>query len=162
MAHSKVVEFGRATAASQPEGAEVGWIVRADAQGVWVDHPSNTQGPQLALCTIAIERAELEAAIAERRGVVLLFARGEVVQPILIGLAQANPVVEAELVGAEPSSARVDGRRVELEGRDEVVLRCGKASITLRRNGRIVIRGVQVESRASGRNRIKGGAVLIN
>jgi hypothetical protein len=58
--------------------------------------------------------------------------------------------------------ARVDGQRITIEGRDEIVLRCGEASITLRRNGRLVIRGVYVEARARGTNRIKGGSVLIN
>jgi hypothetical protein len=56
----------------------------------------------------------------------------------------------------------VDNKRIEIEGQDEVVLRCGKASITLRRNGRVVLRGTYVESRSSGTNRIKGGSVLIN
>jgi hypothetical protein len=32
----------------------------------------------------------------------------------------------------------------------------------LRRNGRIAISGVQVETRAKGVNRIKGGSVAIN
>ena len=85
-------------------------------------------------------------------------------QPVLLGLRQAVPVLEVQLPAQELTAA-VDGqesKKVRLEGQDEVVLRCGKASITLRKNGRIVIRGVQVESRATGRNRIKGGAVLIN
>jgi hypothetical protein len=56
----------------------------------------------------------------------------------------------------------VDGERKQIEGSKEIVLRCGKASITLRSNGRIIIRGAYVETRASGTNRIKGGAVLIN
>jgi len=61
-----------------------------------------------------------------------------------------------------PILATVDGKRVEVVGQDEVVLRCGDASITLRRNGRVVIRGTYVESHAKGTNRIKGGSVLIN
>ena len=56
----------------------------------------------------------------------------------------------------------VDGRRVEFEAADEIVLLCGQASITLRRNGRIVIRGTYVETRSKGVNRIKGGSVQIN
>ncbi len=56
----------------------------------------------------------------------------------------------------------VDGKRTQIEGSDEIVLRCGKASITLRSNGRLIIRGAYVETRASGTNRIKGGSVLIN
>jgi hypothetical protein len=55
-----------------------------------------------------------------------------------------------------------DGKRVHLEAFEEIELRCGKASITLRSNGRLIIRGAYVEIHASGTNRIKGGSVLIN
>lgn len=58
--------------------------------------------------------------------------------------------------------ALVDGKRVVIEGADEIVLRCGEASITLRRNGKVVIRGTYLESHAAGTNRIKGGSVQIN
>jgi hypothetical protein len=61
-----------------------------------------------------------------------------------------------------PVEARVDGKRVVLEGEDEVVLRCGDASITLRRDGKVMIRGAYVETQAKGVNRIKGGSVKIN
>ncbi len=57
---------------------------------------------------------------------------------------------------------KMDGKRIEIEGQDEVILRCGQASITLRRNGRVVVRGTYVESKSKGTNRIKGGVVLIN
>ncbi len=53
----------------------------------------------------------------------------------------------------------MDGKRVVLTAEDEVVFQCGKASITLRRNGRVVIRGVYVETYATGTNRVKGGQV---
>jgi hypothetical protein len=56
----------------------------------------------------------------------------------------------------------VDGTRVRVTARDEVVIACGKASITLRRNGRVVIRGTHVETLSSGTNRIKGGQVRVN
>ena len=57
---------------------------------------------------------------------------------------------------------KINGKRIEIEGQDEVILRCGEASITLRRNGRVVVRGAYVETRSKGTNRIKGGVVLIN
>jgi hypothetical protein len=56
----------------------------------------------------------------------------------------------------------VDGNRVRLVAKDEIVLECGKASITLRRNGRIIVRGTHVETNSEGTNRIKGGQVQIN
>ena len=161
MAEQKVVALERAKPdPSVPEGATLGWIVRVDDDGVWVDTEDNSTGPLLSLSVVALSREDLEAAISDRREAVLLFvvATG---QPVLLGLRQPLPALEAKLP-TDDIAAAVDGKRVHLEGQDEVVLRCGKSSITMRRNGRIVIRGVQVESRATGRNRIKGGVVLIN
>jgi hypothetical protein len=43
-----------------------------------------------------------------------------------------------------------------------MVLRCGKASITLTRAGKVLIQGSYVLSRSTGVNRVKGGAVQIN
>lgn len=170
MAESKVVPLERSVPepargdATIPAGATVGWIARVDDQGIWVDAADDDAGPRLALSVVPLSRAELDAAAADRRDVVLMSVVGTG-QPVLLGLCQPVPPVEAKLpADAEGIEASVDGdsRKLRIEGQDEVVLRCGKASITLRRNGRVVIRGVQVESRATGRNRIKGGAVLIN
>jgi len=69
------------------------------------------------------------------------------------------PVARAPAPAVE---ARVDGQRVVLEGKDEVVLKCGAASITLKRDGKVILRGAYVETNAKGVNRIKGGSVKIN
>lgn len=61
-----------------------------------------------------------------------------------------------------PDVVRVDGKRLVIEGYDEIELRCGEATITLRRNGKIIISGARVETRSRGVNRIKGGSVKIN
>jgi len=82
--------------------------------------------------------------------------------------AEAEPLVDsARAAAAEPSAlpiieADVDGRRVRLTAQDEIVLQCGKASITLRRNGRVIVRGTYIETHSEGTNRIKGGQVQIN
>lgn len=55
-----------------------------------------------------------------------------------------------------------DGERVTLEASKEIVLRCGKSSLTLTRAGKIIIRGKYVLSDSSGVNRIQGGSVQIN
>jgi len=56
----------------------------------------------------------------------------------------------------------VDGKRVVIEARQEILLRCGKGYILIREDGRIVIKGTDLLSRSSGINKIKGGAVRIN
>ena len=56
----------------------------------------------------------------------------------------------------------VDGRRVVVEAKRELVLRCGKASITLTRAGKIILRGTHVVSKSSGANNVQGTQVRIN
>lgn len=51
---------------------------------------------------------------------------------------------------------------LEITAEREIVLRCGKASITLTREGKIILRGTYISSRSSGVNRIKGGSVQLN
>ena len=42
------------------------------------------------------------------------------------------------------------------------MLRCGQASLTLTRAGKILLSGTYVLSHSSGVNRVKGGSVQIN
>ncbi len=140
----------------------VGWLVDHDPEhGPRVDWPDNARGPTVARSTVQLSSGQVQAAVDSRRGAVLLFEHGRTDLPIIIGLLAEGPTVEGRLPPAVPD-ATVDGRRVRLDGADEIVLRCGQASIVLRRNGRVVIRGTYVETRSAGTNRIKGGSVQIN
>jgi hypothetical protein len=65
------------------------------------------------------------------------------------------------LVAATPIEANVDGKRVVITADQEITLRCGDASLTLRRDGKILLRGAYVETYARGLNRIKGAQVMI-
>lgn len=160
--HATVLPLGVNEAA--PSGAPVvGWLVRHDAAaGPEVDWPGNPHGPTLARSTVSLPEATAVEAMQSRRGVVLLFERDRADLPIIVGLLVEGPSVPVQLEASPAVDAEIDGQRVSLEGRDEIVLRCGKASITMRRNGRVIIRGTYVESRSGGTNRIKGGSVQIN
>ncbi len=48
------------------------------------------------------------------------------------------------------------------ESRRKITLRCGKSSITLHPNGKIVLRGEYIVSDAEGINRIAGGHIELN
>lgn len=153
-APTRPVRAPRAVGGQVCLGVVIGW----DDKGPLVDFEGNRRGPLRARLTAAGPKARaLPAAIG--REVVLLVDPRPGRAPVLLGLLQP---AEGELAAAAELEARVDGRRVVLEGRDEIVLKCGEASIALRRNGRVVIRGVQVETRAAGLNRIRGGSVSIN
>jgi hypothetical protein len=56
----------------------------------------------------------------------------------------------------------IDGERVLLDGTKEIVLRCGKSSIVMRKNGKIIMKGTEIISRSSGSNKIKGATININ
>jgi hypothetical protein len=160
-------------------GRLVAWAI---GRAPRVDFEGNELGPLPARSTIALDPTTILAAIQDERGVLLTFEDGKPHAPIITGLLQpigefdAPPEVwqdeeaedpddaseAAEGEAFTPTEARVDGKRVEIEAADEIVLRCGQASIVLRRNGRVVIRGTYVETRSRGVNRIKGGSVEIN
>ncbi len=157
----------------------VGVLVDATDGRPRVDFPGNSGGPVLARSMIAVDLNALHEAARRRRGVVLLFEEDDLARPIIAGFIEtpsATPVLDAVLEATirasdaadapksaqAPAVAEVDGHRVQIEGKDEVVLRCGEASITLLRNGKVIIRGLYVETHAAGTNRVKGGTVKIN
>ena len=49
-----------------------------------------------------------------------------------------------------------------LEAKRRLTLKCGDGSITIREDGKILIKGKDLVSHATRMNRIKGGAVQIN
>jgi hypothetical protein len=121
-----------------------------------------------AVTMVAAARPTFEQAAERQQQVVLLFDGGDPLRPIIAGFVAAvsQPAAGRELLDGTlpelPDIVMVDGKRVCIEGKDEIVFRCGESSITLRRNGRIVIKGAYVESHSEGTNRIKGGTVEVN
>jgi hypothetical protein len=49
-----------------------------------------------------------------------------------------------------------------VEAKKQLDLKCGQSSIVMRRDGKLVLKGVDVVSRAKRNNKIKGGSVNIN
>lgn len=93
--------------------------------------------------------------------VVLFFEEGDVYKPIVMGVLRGKagwPLAEA------PATVEVDagGERMVVSAKSQMVLRCGKASITLTESGKVLIDGTYVLTRSTGMNRIKGGSVQLN
>ncbi|MBN9124959.1 MAG: hypothetical protein BGO99_08690 [Nitrosospira sp. 56-18] len=95
------------------------------------------------------------------RSVVLMFERGDRSHPIIMGVLQEG---EGWPLENQPGQVEVDadGKRMIVSAKEELVLRCGKASITLTKAGKVMIKGSYLLSRSSGVNRIKGGSVQLN
>lgn len=152
-------------AAPRIEGARVGRIASARGGEVRVEL-DGAPAPLLARVSAGLDDAALAAAAAARQDALVVFDRGDPARPVVVALLRSEtPLIDAVLAGPLPRAekvARVDGRRVEIEGKDEVVLRCGKASLTLRRDGKVVLRGVNVVSQGDAVHKVRGGKVQIN
>jgi len=152
--------------AIETAAVRIGRIVTLDANGApSVDFPGSGGTPVAARLAIATSAAQLQAALESGQPVVLLFENGDAALPVIAGFIQSAPSpAVAQPAEAVPQmiEADVDGKRVRIVAQDEIVLQCGAASVTLRRNGRVVIRGTYVETYSEGTNRIKGGQVRIN
>lgn len=160
---------GRATPVAGSAGASgprVGRVVGFAAGAVTVELEGNARGPVAARVAAGLDDAALARAASERQEALLVFEEGDPARPVVLALLRsATPHLDAALAGPLPAArrvARVDGDRVELEGKEEVVLRCGKASLTLRRDGKVVLRGVHVVTHGDAVQRIRGGKVQIN
>jgi hypothetical protein len=91
---------------------------------------------------------------------VLMFEEGDPRRPIIVGCLQDEQATALPLSGQVQVEA--DGQRLVVSATDRVVLRCGKASITLTKEGKVVIQGAYVSNQSSGVLRLKGGSVQIN
>ncbi|WP_274054659.1 DUF6484 domain-containing protein [Thalassomonas haliotis] len=132
---------------------------------VYGENPS--EEPVIAQTTVLLEHQHLGKKLA------LLFTGGDPLKPMIIG-----PLLEPQgnESGAKPGKGpseeskgqyqplelTLDGKRLVLTAKNELVLRCGEASITLKKNGKILLSGTNLLSRAQFANRIKGGSVQIN
>jgi Domain of unknown function (DUF6484) len=152
----------------------IGSLVGINPQGQalvdFAENPSST--PLTALSTLNIAQQHVGRQVA------LLFAKGNPHEPVIMGIIHSPlqalieayeiaPVAstEAEASTQAPSADKdvyIDGKRVVIEGKEEIVLKCGEASITLTKAGKILIRGKYVLNRSEGVNRIMGGSVQVN
>lgn len=134
------------------DGVVIGVLMGFAADGaplvVYAGNPAEAAAPARTTVVLAPDDVGREVA--------LLFEGGDPARPLVLG----------RLVRPEATPALVvrDGVEevLQLTAEREIVLRCGKASITLTRAGKVLIRGEYISSRSSGAHRIRGGSVQLN
>ena len=146
-----------AIAEQKIDGVVIGLFLSINAAGeLLVAFPGNPLEAAIpARSTTTLDKGDVGKEIA------LLFEGGNPLQPLIIGkIHHANP--EPVEQDAEQTTAELDGENIVLSAKQTITLKCGRASITLTKAGKIILRGTYLLSRSSGVNRIKGGSVQIN
>jgi hypothetical protein len=119
-------------------------VIRVDATGVYVRRKS----PDLA--ELACDLLQISD------GGSLLLASGD---PVLVLLPDARN--ERGVIIGRIGTKRL-AEELVFEAATSMVLRCGESSVTLRNDGKILVKGQDVVSHATRLNRVRGGAVNIN
>ncbi|MBI9091711.1 MAG: hypothetical protein JEZ12_21080 [Desulfobacterium sp.] len=159
------LEFSR-----QIKGAVAGRIVETDPNArVLVDFPGNPWDPVQARLTRSIKMQLQKEKHIFPLEVLLIFENNNPHRPVIVDIlcsdledGNSNAPEEICLDREKPEEVVVDGRKIAFTAKEEIVLRCGKSSITLTKAGKVIIRGAYLLNRSSGVNRIKGGSVQIN
>jgi hypothetical protein len=151
-------EAGESQVAPAMPGAVIGTLIgfRDDGRVPLVLFPGQPGSAGLAAAaTLDVHGSHIG------RQVVLLFEGENPHRPIIVGLLRTT---RAWTLADQPGQVEVDadGERLIVTAKEQLVLRCGKASITLTRSGKVLIQGAYVSSRSSGVLRMKGGSVQIN
>lgn len=137
-------------------GPVVGTLLRVDANGrAWVEFPGS-HGEVLARCAVA-EQAIPSSQDLPGSAVLLVFEAEDRHRPIITGFVRDRLVPETSA-----AEQRIRAAKIVLEGEQELVLSCGQGTLTMTADGRIVIKGTRLTSRASESNKVRGAVVLIN
>jgi hypothetical protein len=156
------VDFSR-----QMEGVRSGRVTGIEDGRPLVDYSGNTLGPLPARFAGSLDPEVLRQAAEDGSEVLLAFEKNDPACPVIVDILQARipepeQKEEISLPPDELPELIIDGKKIAFEAKEEIVLRCGKASITLTKAGKVLIKGAYLLNRSSGANRIKGGSVQIN
>jgi hypothetical protein len=130
------------------EGIVIATVVGFDHERVLVQLPDQPLALVVSQsCGRRLDASDVGAEVA------LTFVGGDPARPIILDKI-ARP--------AAFSITTIHHRELVFEADRQITLRCGKSSLTLTRDGKIVISGKDLLSRASSVNRIRGGVIQLN
>ncbi len=142
---------------SKMDSVIIGKLVSFDEKSQpLIDYFGNPYGrPLLSKTVICLSDKDIETDI------VLLFENANPFKPIIMGVL-CESISKSEVKTKSKMKFESDDDKLVFKAHKEITLQCGDASITLKEDGKIIIRGAHLVSRSSGVNRIKGGTVQIN
>ena len=128
-------------------------IVKTGNDGVSVSVEREGDDAAIVCCDVIENVAKLPLASGDEV-LVWMGSGSKGSRPIIIGRVTHRVIEDAD-VPEMPDT-------LVLEAKQSLTLRVGEGSITIREDGKILIKGKDLVSHAQRMNRIKGGAVSIN
>ena len=154
----KKLPIKKATKSKKIDNVVIGLLLSIDEDGQpLVAYPGNPdETARIARSSAQLTTKDVGCEVA------LLFEGGDPKLPLVIGKIQQTRTTTDQDQDESANIAELDGESIVLSARQNITLKCGKASIKLTKAGKVVIRGTYLLNRSSGVNRIKGGSVQIN
>lgn len=143
--------------------ATTGHLEGVDDEGRLLFRPEGEHGAPVPV-SIGLELSDgalVKAARQQRRALVLRTA-DPTSRWMLVGLVRDRVAAKARDAGRGRLEVSIDGEKLTLNAEHDLELKCGRASITLRYDGRIELRGTHILSASRGPIRIKGATVALN
>jgi hypothetical protein len=121
-----------------------------------------TQSLPVAIGVQLSDEELVRAARLERRAIVVA-PSGTPERGVLVGLVRERVGAAARDAAANAGlQVKVDGDSVIVSANARMELRCGKARITMHKDGRVEVSGTHLLSRSRGPVRIKGASIALN
>jgi len=136
-----------------------GMLVDIDSSGVPV---VEVDGIRLKAKLLSHLADSIRGAVGDFPVQVVVTFADDTGMPIVVGVVEPSIECKTAAIPASKNRVMIDGETIELTARKEVELRCGKSSIRLTKDGKILIKGAQIISRAARSNKVKGSTVQIN
>ena len=142
-------------------GLLTGHLAGIDAEGRLLFEADGHDGEPfpVAIGVPVSDGALVKGARLRRRGLAAPLRDGGYA---LVGFARERVASKARDAGPGELEVIVDGETLHIHAERQIELRCGKSSLLLRADGRVVLSGTYVVSTSRGPNKIKGATIALN
>lgn len=139
-----------------------GHLAGIDAEGRVLFTPEDGGETYPVAIALAISDGALVKAVRRQSRALVVRTADAHARALLVGLVRDRVSAAARDAKHGRLEVTVDGEKVRLEAEHDIELKCGQASITLRYDGRIELRGTHILSSSRGPNRVKGATIALN
>ena len=150
-----------AHAAKSAAGFLDGHLAGLDSEGRPLFLPEGSTGDPFPVA-IGIPVSDGTIVKSSRLGRRALVARVQDGAHVLVGFLRERVDTRALAAGPGELEVIVDGETLSLRAERQIELRCGKSSLLLRADGRVVLSGTYVVSTSRGPNKVRGATISLN